>query len=167
MDNSELVRQLSGRLADSDAANAPLDESERKFVVFLVGERPYAFHAELVREIVINTDIYFIPFVPPYIAGLINRYGEPFTVFDIKLLLENERLKASKMLIMNHPQDHVAFLISDVVRVVAIPESGIHPMPSSEEKRTFEGYIPFNGSDIFIINVQDIYDRLQNDLQNI
>jgi chemotaxis signal transduction protein len=167
MDNADLVHQLSGCGEDEDASGARAREPEHKFVVFLVGEKRYAFRAEKVREIVINTDVYFIPFVPPYITGLINRHGEPHSVFDLRILLDNEPMKASKLLIMNHAQDHVAFLISDVVRVVSIPERGIHPMPSSEEQQVFEGYIAYEGAEIFIINVQDIYDRLQNDLQNI
>ncbi len=167
MENAELIRQLSEREESERAQEVRAEEAGRDFVVFLIDRKRYALRAELVREIVINTDIYFIPFVPPYLAGLINRHGEPHSVFDIRILLENEPLKTSKLLIMNDAHDHAAFLISDVVRVVSIPESGVHPMPATEAQRTFEGYINYDGDEIFIINVQEINDRLQNDLQNI
>jgi purine-binding chemotaxis protein CheW len=166
MDNVELIRQISESGGDTGAGAERRREAEHKFVVFLIEDKRYAFRAELVREIVINNDIYFIPFVPPYIKGLINRHGEPHSVFDLRIILDNEPLTASKLLIMNYARDHVAFLISDVVRVVSIPESGVHSMPASEEQQTFEGFISYEDSEIFIINAQDIYDRLQGDLQN-
>lgn len=166
MDNSELVKKLSVS-GEADAAAEAAPVTYRKLIIFLIDEKSYAFDSDEVKEVVIVSDLYFIPFVPPYIAGLINRHGEPHTVLDLKVILENEKLSASKVLIMNHGDDQIAFLITDILKIVLIPEGDVAAVPSSEGSSLFRGSFTFEGSEVFIINAQDVYDRLQQDIKHI
>lgn len=166
MDNDELVAKLeNGGQGDNEALT--VEEEIHKLLVFLIDQKKYAIYADLVREIVINHDLYYIPFVPPYITGLINRQGQPYTVFDLKMLFNNESLQASKILIMKSETDYIAFLITDVAEISGVPAPAINLVASSETENTFIGSFNHRGEEIFIINVQEIYNRLANDLQNI
>jgi len=167
MDNDELIAKLENSDREDDTALAAEDEVVHKLLIFQIDSIKYAVYADLVREIVINHDLYYIPFVPPYIAGLINRQGQPYTVFDLKMLFTNERLRASKVLIMKSETDYIAFLITDVAEISGIPASSINLVVSSETENTFIGSFNHRGNEIFIINVQEIYNRLADDLQNI
>lgn len=166
MDNRELVKKLSGAgEGGADAVEAPV--AYRKLILFLIDDKRYAFESDEVKEVVIVSDIYFIPFVPPYVAGLINRHGEPHTVLDLKVILDNEKLAASKVLIMNQDGDQIAFLITDILKIIPVPEGDIAAVPSSEGSSLFRGSFSFEGREVFIINAQDVYDRLQHDIRNI
>ena len=167
MDNDELITKLEHGGNEDDGTQPAEDETIHKLLIFQIDSRRYAVYADLVREIVINHDLYFIPFVPPYITGLINRQGQPYTVFDLKMLFTNEKLRASKVLIMKSETDFIAFLITDVAEISGIPASGINLVVSSETENTFIGSFNHRDEEIFIVNVQEIYNRLANDLQNL
>ena len=167
MDNDELIAKLESSSGEGEDTLSVEEEIIHKLLIFQIDDRKYAVYADLVKEIVINHDLYFIPFVPPYITGLINRQGQPYTVFDLKMLFTNERLQASKVLIMKSDSDFIAFMITDVAEISGIPASGINLVVSSETENTFIGSCNHRGEEIFIINVQEIYNRLANDLQNI
>jgi purine-binding chemotaxis protein CheW len=166
MDNRELVKKLT-LSGEGDEAAELIPVTYRKLVIFLIEDKSYAIDSDEVREVVIVSDLYFIPFVPPYVAGLINRHGEPHTVLDLRVILDNEKLAASKVLIMNHGDDQIAFLISDILKIIQVPEGDIAAVPSSEGSSIFRGSFPFEGREVFIINAQDVYDRLQHDTRNI
>ena len=146
MDNRELVKKLS---------------------VAIPGERSYSIDAEEVKEVVIAQDLYYIPFVPPYVAGLINRHGKPHTVLDLKVILESEKLAASKVMVMNHGDDQIAFLITDIERIILVPEGDVAAVPSSEGSSLFQGSFTLEGREVFIINAREVYDRLQHDIRNV
>jgi len=167
MDNDELIAKLESSSGEGEDTLSVEEEIIHKLLIFQIDDRKYAVYADLVKEIVINHDLYFIPFVPPYITGLINRQGQPYTVFDLKMLFTNERLQASKVMIMKSDSDFIAFMITDVAEISGIPSSGINLVVSSETENTFIGSCNLRGEEIFIINVQEIYNRLANDLQNI
>ncbi|HON77025.1 MAG TPA: chemotaxis protein CheW [Spirochaetota bacterium] len=167
MDNDELIAKLESSSGEGEDTLSVEEEIIHKLLIFQIDDRKYAVYADLVKEIVINHDLYFIPFVPPYITGLINRQGQPYTVFDLKMLFTNERLQASKVMIMKSDSDFIAFMITDVAEISGIPSSGINLVVSSETESTFIGSCNLRGEEIFIINVQEIYNRLANDLQNI
>ncbi len=166
MDNRELVKKLSAA-GDGDAAPETAPVNYRKLVVFLLDERSYSIDAEEVKEVVIAQDLYYIPFVPPYVAGLINRHGEPHTVLDLKVILESEKLAASKVMVMNHGDDQIAFLITDIERIILVPEGDVAAVPSSEGSSLFQGSFTLEGREVFIINAREVYDRLQHDIRNV
>ena len=150
MDNRELVKKLSPSGEGGEAAGAA-PVTYRKLVIFLIGDKTCAFDSDEVKEVVIVSDLYFIPFVPPYVAGLINRHWEPHTVLDLRVILDNEKLEASKVLIMNHGDDQIAFLISDILKIIQVPEGEIAAVPSSEGSSLFRGSFPFEGREVLII----------------
>ena len=112
MKNTEILE----RLAAGGETGQQEENEERtvKFLVFDIRGKKYALHAEDIREIVMDIPVFYIPFVPPYIRGLINRHGEPYTVFDLNVLFEKEKQDSSTYLILNLENDQLAFLISDI-----------------------------------------------------
>lgn len=164
MENREILQKLS-------AAESGSVETEqvtfRKLVVFIVRNKRYAVDSAEVKEVVIIGDLYFIPFVPVYVAGLINRHGEPHTVIDLGIILENEKHPAQKVLIMNREDDQIAFLITDVVRITTIAEKEISAIEDAGSVSLFTGSFTLEESEVFIINTREIYDRLERDIENI
>jgi len=164
MDNNEILKHIETN------KNKPVkksSESEKllKFMIVQVNNKKYAFFAHQIKEIVTNVSLYFVPFVPPYIRGFINRHGEPHTVFDLNALFEKETLESSTFLISNFENDQIAFLVSAVTEILKIPESKIHMIKSSNENdELFIGSVTSDDDEIFIINLPNIKVRLENDL---
>jgi len=166
MQNSELLKVISEINGPDPTGQAETQEKTCKMLVFMLNENSYAFPAEQIQEIILSTSLHFVPFVPPYITGFINRHGEPFTVFDLSMLFENKKTEDPSYLIFKHEQDHIAVSICDVSEILTIKESSIHPMVSgNREEGFFTGAITIKEKEVFIIDIQQIINRLQHDLE--
>ncbi len=165
MDNKEILKKLS------TSGNGKAEQIEqityRKLVVFIVAEKQYAVDSAEVKEVVIISDLYFIPFVPAYVAGLINRHGEPHTVIDLGMILENEKHPGAKVLVMNREDDQIAFLITDIQKIVTISEKEISAIENDGSVYCVSGSFTLDGNEIFILNTREIYDRLDRDIETI
>jgi chemotaxis signal transduction protein len=166
MTNKGLLHKINMLLKNKQQEEQPVIEHYKKLLVFHINAKKYAFYAEEVGEI-INTDpVFFIPFVPEYIRGLINCHGEPYTVFDLNVLFEKVKLDSQTFLVINDEQDRTAFIISDIIEIVKWPEKEIHVFGSHDgESAFFTGVINLNGAAIFIIRLSSLLERLKNDLE--
>lgn len=136
-----------------------------KFLLFRCGETEYAIASSLVREIVSQLPVYPVPFVPPWVRGLLNRHGEPFVVLDPEVLFGRDPLKGTTALLLSVPKDQVSFRISDVCEFVTLFESEVHRISSPDESTVFfQGAIPTARGDVFVLDVQEILKRLAADV---
>ena len=166
MDNQELLAHLAAEKANALIGKSNEIEQMVKFLIVEISEKKYAFYVEQIKEIVMNVPLYFVPFVPSYIRGFINRHGEPYTVFDLNALFENENLDSATFLISNFENDQIAFLASGIVEIIKVPESKVHMITSADEYNAFFlGAVSSEGSEIFILNLPNIVGRLENDLE--
>ncbi len=166
MDNRELMERIDAGPAASEAAEAA---GERvKFLIVRIEEKHYAFAAEQIKEIVMDTPLYFIPFVPPYVRGVINRHGEPYTVFDLNVLFEKESLEANTFLISNFDDDQIAFLVSDIIEILKVSPEEVHPITSAEDQEAyFSGAVSSRGEDTLVLNMANLLAQLEKDLETL
>ena len=168
MDNKELLSKISNQESVEDSENVKSSEKVIKYLIVQINEKKYAFYADQIREIVMNVPLYYVPFVPHYIRGFINRHGEPYTVFDLHALFEKQQLESSTFLISSFNNDQIAFLTTSVIEILKIPESEVHLITSTDEFDSFFlGALNSKGTEIFILNLQNIIGRLENDLDNV
>ena len=120
------------------------------------------------REIIGGNPVFYLPFVPAYIRGLINRHGDPHTVYDVHALLEQEQTESDNYLILKMEEDKVAILISEILEIKKISESGINTLTSKEsEMRFFRGSITIGDAEVFILNIQNLLTKLEEDLEKL
>ncbi|MCF7928853.1 MAG: chemotaxis protein CheW [Spirochaetales bacterium] len=165
MENDEILNQIeSGKSEEHDVEVK--EESFYRYLVFWIGDQKFALPAEDVQEILTYNEIYFVPFVPPYIRGYANRHGQPYTVFDLLMLFENNGIEGSHLLILKVPDDQIALLISDVDEIVKVPDSKIYSLTSHDEtSQYFSGAINVEETEIFILGVAKILERLELDIE--
>lgn len=165
MDNAEIMQSLKKR-AHQERTSVQTDLRLSKFVLCLVGEKRYALNADQVREISFDNELYYVPFVPPYIRGYANRHGQPFTVFDVQMLFEGSALESSTLLILDVANDQLALLITDVDEIIKLPDSEIHPLASSDDSaRYFAHSITTREEEVFVLNVETLLERLESDVE--
>lgn len=166
MENKELLTQIEAEKSKGSAETADHAEKLIKFLIVQIKDKKYAFYADQIKEIVMDAPLYFVPFVPSYIRGFINRHGEPYTAFDLHALFEEELLDSTTFLISNFQNDQIAFLASNVVEILKVPENKLHLLTSTEDQDTFFlGAVSTKGTEIFILNLANIIGRLAHDLE--
>ncbi len=166
MNNAEIVDKLSGEKDRKEEETVQVNQ--RKFVVFSVGKKGYALPAEEVKEISFDNQIYYVPFLPPYIRGYANRHGAPFSVLDVQMLFENTLLEPRTLLILNITNDQLALLISDVEEIIKVPETEIHSITSTDDSsKYFTESITMKGNETFILNTSTLLERLEHDIERI
>ena len=164
MDNREILQKLAEKEVKTTEGTIA-DETVFKYLIFSIDSGKVCFKAELVKEIVLNTSVYFIPFCPPYIRGLINRHGDPYTVFDLNILFENQKQESSKFIVINEKDDHISFMIKEIIEIVEIRKADIYNIETQEDGNEFvQGFIIYKNEKIFIIDLNKIKKRLENDL---
>lgn len=165
MDNAAILKTLKER-AVRERKEEGRGETLVKYVVFSIGERSYALPAERVKEITFNNELYYVPFLPPYVRGYANRHGQPFTVLDVNMLFDKSLLDSSTLLILNIENDQLALLITDVDEIVKLPPESIHAIASDEESaRYFSNSIGVKGGETFVLNVETLLERLETDVE--
>lgn len=162
--NSEILETLENRLTENE--NETSFEKKVKFIIFNIDDHLYAMDGSYVQEIILNYPIFYLPFAPPYVRGLINRHGDPYTVVDLKILFHTEELKASTFLVLRNNIDNLSFIISSINKIVNIPEKDVHPITSKDDTMDyFESSITLDDSEIFVVNIKTVIERIVNDIE--
>lgn len=162
--NSEIISQINENSALEE--EKIVDDKKVKFIIFNMNDSLYAMSGTYVQEIILNYPVFYLPFAPEYIKGLINRHGDPYTVVDLKSLFFGEDLKASTFLVLRNKIDRIAFLISSINKIVNIPEQDVHPITSKDESMDyFEASITLDDNEIFVVNIKSVIERIVNDVE--
>lgn len=165
MDNESLLEKLEKKREAESAEERVLEEKTEKLIVFQVGEKRYALYADDIREIILDFPLFYVPFVPPYVRGFINRHGEPHTVLDLSVLFEQIKLDSSTFLVLNRENDQLAFVISEILEIAKLTAQEIHLITEDTgEEGYFLGSISSHEQEIFIVDLQKVLDRLERDL---
>ncbi len=166
MDSDALMDRIEAARTEADQGGKTAPEPSVKFLVVRVDRTRYALPADQVREIVVGATRHYIPFVPPYIRGLINRHGEPYAVFDLRVRFEKEALEAETFVISGSEGGQLAFLVSDIVEILKVPERRVHAIsPDGEASACFAGALTARDEEVLIIHIGNILADLARDLE--
>lgn len=146
--------------------DSDLSEKIYKFVIFSVDEKLYALPSENVKEIVLGYTIHYLPFVPGYIRGLLNRHGDPYTVVDLKLLFDQQNLDAEKFIIIRNDSDNLALIISEISKIVNLSKGDINII--NHEKNSsdyFNNSITLEDNEVPILEIESIIKKIADDIR--
>ena len=164
MTSDELIEALESAGEDGAGEARQGEETERYFI-FTVGESYFALAPEQIREIVTDLEVFPLPACPPYVAGLVNCHGTPYTVFDLRVLFENERQQASKFLILKVEGDDVALGCTEVIEIAELPRSSVSSFEEKEvEARFCSATITLGERRVPVLAVGLIQRQLERDL---
>ncbi|MBQ5400027.1 MAG: chemotaxis protein CheW [Treponema sp.] len=108
------MRQNLSKAKEKDAQNVDVNSSS--YLVFTIDRHRYAFKSTQIQEIMYGAKIHHIPFVPPYIEGVLNCRGNPYTVIN-SLKLDNEPesdIPENVFLLFRRDDDHFCVHISNI-----------------------------------------------------
>lgn len=151
-----------------DKAESHETAKKATWLIFTIGNQSegknlYAIPAERVKEILRDTEVFPLPFLPPYINGVLNRYGDPYVVIDPALLEGKEAQKTFLFIVIND-ESHSCLRISDVKDFFSAADDEVVRFSETELSENYEGSLKINGNDVFVLNVQSIIEKVGKEI---
>ncbi|MCR4947823.1 MAG: chemotaxis protein CheW [Treponema sp.] len=148
--------------------NSQRIEKKATWLIFTIGDSVdgrnlYAIPAENVKEILRDATVFPLPFVPPYVNGVLNRYGDPYVVVD-SAVLEGKEAQKSKLFIVMNDESHTCLRISDVKDFFTATEKDVVHFTEAELSDYYEGTLNINGQDVFVLKVQAIIEKVGKEI---
>lgn len=131
-------------------------------LIFTVGEAYYAVESVAVREIVRNTEIFSVPFLPSYVKGVLNYYSKPFAVVDFSMFLGDKKQDAKMFMVLND-ESSVALQITDIEEFTG--ERELQNFTESANANYFKGAVYFKNVMAPILNVENILTKVRADIE--
>jgi len=157
MDSAEIMEgiELSQKLGEQGEV-AALDHT--KYIIFTAGTKLYALLADDVQEIMLGSEIHYLPFLPPFVRGLINRLGEPLTVLDLDYLLQGRPLEGKAFIILKPHLSKMALLIDAVQDITRVPAASIRSVAEGSQGQDafVEGVFGRKDGDVILLSLAHI-----------
>lgn len=118
-------------------------------------------------EIIRDVSVYKLPFMPPYIEGVLNRRGDPFTVINpLALIDEDDPTPPAEplFLILKRSDDELSLHISDILFFAEMEEGDMNVIPGNSEEGFFLGTLVYGEDEIPVINANAFELLIRKDL---
>lgn len=143
-------------------------EKKATWLIFTIGNsaegnNQYAIPAENVKEILRDATVFPLPFVPPYVNGVLNRYGDPYVVIDSAVLEGKEAQKSLLFIVMND-ESHTCLRITDVKDFFTAAEKDVIHFSEAELSEFYDGTLKVDGQDVYVLNVQAIIEKVGKEI---
>ena len=138
------------------------------WLIFTIGDNSegnnlYAIPAENVKEILRDATVFPLPFVPSYVDGVLNRYGDPYVVID-PAVLNGKKAQNSFLFIVLNDETHTCFRISDVKDFFTATEKDVVHFVEEELSDYYDGTLKVDGQEVFILKVQAIIEKVGKEI---
>jgi purine-binding chemotaxis protein CheW len=143
-----------------------IEEKKVQFVVFLLGNKYYAFYGECIKEIITVSEITYVPGMPEYILGVINVRGEIESVLDLRTVLSlpiNPMTKRSRIMIGQVNDVRSGLFVDSVEDVLEIPEDHIHESGAvidSDRTDYIAGESMYKEHELILLDLGKIFENL-------
>ena len=164
MDDMEIPAESAVIQNEEDGAQVP-DKDTVSFLIFSVNTNRFAIDISLVQEIVRDSKVHFLPFVPEYIEGVINYAGKPYTVVNPVVLNDDDEaslvdVDSPTFLLFKRDDDQFCLHVSMV-------EVFYEVLKEDLEEEDWENEITYKGRQIPLLKPDKIEERLRRDLGKI
>ena len=131
-----------------------------QIVIFLLGEKRYAFKTEKVLEISKEANPTIVPNSPDWVEGLVNLRGDIVTMVNLSKILQlDDSLCYNKFIILENEDEKVGLLVTDVIEVINIEDEDLQKVDSLENNGVV-GIVKLNEE---IVNIIDINSLMKNE----
>ena len=142
------------------------DVESQTYLVFSINSKKYGVSSNLVRELLRDVDVFPLPFVPAYIDGVLNRYGDPYVVIDPATFFNDKKQNNSLFLVFND-DNKICIRISDVFEFQTISLDEINRFTEEQDNQFFEGTFKYEKEDVLILKKDSIIERVEKDFERM
>ena len=163
--NEEIIEKIAEQ--HEEEKEVVEEKSLTTWLIFSIGSKKYAVRSSDVLEIIRDASVYKLPFMPPYIEGVMNRRGDPFTVINPRQLIGDEDTTPPSeqiFLILKRDDDQISIHISDILFFTDMAESDLNLIPGNNEEVFFLGTLGYGGDEIPAMNMNAFELLIRKDL---
>ena len=124
---------------EDNYTDQPSEIQTEMYLVFSSANLMYGIKAELVKDIITDYTITYLPQVPNYVKGVINLRGQIIPVVDIRLRLGKPEEKNFCGIVVDVDGNMVGILVDMVEQMVDVPIGSILPVPTSNGQAMVSG----------------------------
>ena len=124
---------------EDNYTDQPSEIQTEMYLVFSSANLMYGIKAELVKDIITDYTITYLPQVPNYVKGVINLRGQIIPVVDIRLRLGKPEEKNFCGIVVDVDGNMVGILVDMVEQMVDVPLDAILPVPTSKGQAMVSG----------------------------
>ncbi len=165
-----MSEEILSLIKSSNRENLEKKQLKKKAVwlIFTIGNQAdgknlYAIPADSVKEILRDATVFPLPFVPPYVNGVLNRYGDPYVVID-SAVLEGKEAQQSMLFIVLNDESHTCLRITDVRDFFTASEKDVIHFSEEELSDYYEGTLKVNNQEVFVLKVQAIIEKVGKEI---
>ncbi len=131
---------IKDNLLSFDSQNLTEQDSATQFektiqmVGFELAQEEYMVDINKIREIIMTTEITYVPRVDDYFEGVINLRGNIVPIINLRKKLgmqPREITPSTRILIMEILDMNVGFIVDKITKVIIIPEKNIDSTPTT------------------------------------
>ena len=152
--NEEIIEDIESKKEESTIA--AVEKRMTTWLIFSISDKKYAVRSSDVLEIISDVAVYKLPFMPPFIEGLLNCRGDPFTVINPNPIFSEDQNKAppekSLFMILKRNDDQLSLHISDILLFTEIDDNDLNLIPDANEESYFLGTVVFDKEEIPVLN---------------
>jgi len=147
----------------SGQAIVNVDEPPVKLVVFTLGDAWFAFYGECIREILAQTDVFFVPGCPPSLEGVINVRGDIESVIRFNEMLQlpaTSTASGSSILLGRAGGISSGVRVDRVIDVVDVTPSSIQAPPATlpaHMSALVLGVLHFQAQPVALLNLDAMF----------
>lgn len=166
--NEEIIE----RIVQENKAETEVIEEKRMvtWLIFSIAKKKYAVRSGDVLEIIRDVSVYKLPFMPAYIEGVLNRRGDPYTVINPRVLINDVSTTPPEeplFLILKRDDDQLSIHISDILLFAELEEGALNQIPDKNEEGFFLGTIGYGGEEIPVLNPNAFELLIRKDLGSL
>ena len=165
-----MPEEILSLIKSSNRENAEKKQLKKKAVwlIFTIGNQAdgknlYAIPADSVKEILRDATVFPLPFVPPYVNGVLNRYGDPYVVID-SAVLEGKEAQQSMLFIVLNDESHTCLRITDVRDFFTASEKDVIHFSEEELSDYYEGTLKVKNQEVFVLKVQAFIEKVKKEI---
>ena len=163
-----MLEEFIEKIKESKQNQNSVSKEQQKtqtFLTFRINEKIFAIPSFKIKEILKDSEVYPVPFVPPYIKGILNRYGDPYVVIDFASLLNLPEQKSSLFIVINDDSNS-CLKVTDVKEFHSAKTSDLVPFSENDDNSFFEGTLLINGQEVFVINSEALLKKTGDDFES-
>lgn len=146
---------------------AQIAQKKSTWLIFTVGtddeKALCALPAGQVKEILRDSTIFPLPFVPSYVDGVLNRYGDPYVVIDPAVITGKSAQKSLLFVVIND-ESHTCLRINDVKDFYTASEKDVVHFSEEDQSDYFEGTLCFKGQNALVLKTKAFLDKVGKDI---
>ena len=130
---------LFAREQEDDYTDQPVELQTDKYLIFSSDGLMYGIKADLVKDIITDYAITYLPQVPSYVRGVINLRGQIIPMLDIRLRLGKMPQENFCGIVVDVDGNMVGILVDMVEKMVDVPQRSILPVPTKNGQAMVSG----------------------------